>query len=60
MISTTACDFANSRVSRAFSARNRSASDEPIDFPERRCGFRFGVKPRARASRVSVHSRICD
>jgi hypothetical protein len=32
MISTTACDFANSRVNRAFSARNRSDSDEPPDF----------------------------
>jgi len=36
MISTTACDFANSRVNREFSARNRSAScDDPADFPER-------------------------
>ena len=36
MISTTACDFANSRVNRAFSVRNRSAScHEPADFPER-------------------------
>jgi hypothetical protein len=34
MISTTACDFANSRVNRAFSARNRSASEDPPDIPE--------------------------
>ena len=54
MISTTACDFANSFVNRAFSARNRSASE--ADVLDVRWELRFGTRPAARASRSARHS----
>jgi hypothetical protein len=38
MISTTACDLANSRVSRWFSARSRPESSFPPADPVARCG----------------------
>src|SRR6478736_5088242 len=59
MISTTACDFANSFVNLAFSARSRSVS-EIDDFGEARCELRGGTKPAAFASRSARHSRTCD
>ncbi len=58
IISTTACDFANSLDNRAFSMRSRSVS-EPDAF-DVRCELRFGTRPAARASRSVRHSRTCD
>jgi hypothetical protein len=59
MISTTACDFANSFVNLAFSARSRSVS-EIDDLGEARCELRGGIRPAAFASRSARHSLTCD
>ena len=60
MTSTTACYFANSRVSRRFSAHSRSPSLLGPEGPERRCGRGGAGTPWATASRATVYSRIWD
>src|SRR4051812_30211054 len=60
MISTTACDLANSRASRWFSARSRPGSSVPPAALVARCGRRGADAPRATASRAAAHLRIWD